>query len=97
MSDTGSLNLLLQIIAIGLKCPYHGALIYIKGFTEKTLKIVLTKTTIPRGLVIGMQHHLIVLYQMYLSFGPETENSPAMKVTYQFTLTNIEIIRDHKA
>ena len=55
----------------------------------------------PRALIFGMQHHLIVLYQVYLNFGPETENSPHNEghIIYidRYRSYKIILICDHKA
>ena len=54
--------------------PTRGNMFYIGLYREKYEKIFLSETTRPRGLIFGMKHHLVNLYQVcsiYISLGPK--------------------------
>ena len=40
-------------------------------------KIVLSETTRPGALIVGMQHHLVELYQVCSNYTPGNKNDPA--------------------
>ena len=52
----------------------------------KTLKIFLSKITRPRGLIFGLQHHLVDLYQVCSNNAPGDKNGPTTRVTFYIGL-----------
>ena len=45
-------------------------------------KIFSSETTRHRALKVGMQHHLMDLYQVYLNYTPEAKNGSAAGIAY---------------
>ena len=74
--------MIVQIIALGPKMTLPQGLHILHRLKKgKPLKIFLSETRRPRSLIIGMQLHLVDLYQGCSNYSPWVKNGPALGVT----------------
>ena len=51
-------------------------MLYIGLYRENHEKILLSETTRPRALIVGIMHHLVNLYQVCSNYIPGAKNDP---------------------
>ena len=61
--------------------PAPGVTVLHRLIQGKHIKIFFSITTMPRALIYGMQHHLVVPYQDCSNYAPEVKIDPAPGVT----------------
>ena len=65
---------------------------YIGLYREQHKQIYLSEATRPKGLIFGMQYHLVDLYQVCSNYSPGAKNGTAPGFTY-FILAHTCIVK----